>query len=271
MNITVIIRVYNRISDLELNLEIIKRFWISNNYYIICSHNGRDDGFIIPQALNNKFDLLLETKNTGHLTGNSLLILSALEYIPPNTDFVILLEADTWIFNEDIINKYTNLMKNSNYVWASAEWIEKYYTLGLDFAIIKYPFIIENKNLFNFTKHAESYVANYLIENKYQYKYIKELMPVHIPSLLRKVYNPSKGRFRIFRRAKMITHHIEELEYGLEEKKFYANLLLGYEYFDTTCPKNYFFEKVKLCFIDFILPFVPKSKWFKKKKIRKIE
>lgn len=271
MNITVIIRVYNRIVDLEINLEIIKKFWKSNNYFIICSHNGTDDGFIIPDSLKSKFDIVVESKNTGHLTGNSQLILSALEYIPKNTDFVVLLEADTWIFNDNLINKYANLMINSDYVWASAEWIEKYYTLGLDFAIVKYPFIIDNKNIFNFTKHAESYVANYLIKNNYKYLYIKELMPVHIPSLLRKVYNPSKGRFRIFRRAKMLTHHIEELEYGLEEKKFYANLLLEYEYFQTSCRKNYFIEKLKLAFIDFILPFIPKSKWFKKKKIRKIE
>jgi len=270
MNLAIILRVYNRINDLKINIDIIRKFWKSNNYFIICSHNGKDDGYLIPDDIKPFFDVIVETKNDGHLTGNSKLIFAALEYIPQNTDYVVLLEADTWIFDDALIYKYTNLMMKTGSVWASAEWIEKYYTLGLDFAIIDYNFIKSNSKIFGFSKHAESFVANYLINNNFKYLYIKELMPVHIPSLLRKIYNPTFGRFRVFLKANMITHHIEELKEGMEEKKFYANLVLGYRYFDTSCTKNYLKEKIKLCLIDFFLPIIPKSKWFKRKKIRKV-
>lgn len=271
--ITVVIRVYNRIEDLRYNINIIKKFWKKYNYHIICVFNGLSDGYRINDEIKFKFDTYVEiNENIGHISGNSQLLSYSLKYIPYDTDYVVILEADTWIFDDSIIEKYVKILDGSDYVWASAEWIEKYYTLALDFAIIKYNLLKNNPEIFNFTKHAESYVANYLINNGYKFIYIKEAMPVHIPSLLRKFYNPTKGRFRVFPKIKMVTHHVEEIENGMEIKKMYANIISKTNYFDLKFGKfQIFMKKLQLCIIYFILPIVPKSKWFKKKKMRIIQ
>lgn len=270
-NIAIIIRVFDRISDLDFCINAIKTFWQHNNYYIIVISNGKKQGYNISNFSKSHVDKYIELpENAGHLHGNSQLLLEGIKHIPADCKYSIILEADTWIFQDNLIKKYTQIMEKSKIVWASSEWIEKYYTLGLDFAIIDSSFIINNSEIFNFTVHAEAFIYNYLEKYKFKNIYIKENMPVHIPSFLRKFYNPSGGRFRAFLKSKMVTHHIEDLKNGIAEKQEIANAILGYRHFNVGSENDMKKIRCELKVINFLLPFIPKSKWFKKKRRRNI-
>jgi len=268
MNVAVVIRVYSRISDLDICLNLIKSYWKNNNYYIIVAANGKKNGFVISNESIKKIDKLIEIENnSGHLSGNSQLLSSSIEHIPLNCEYVIILEADTWVFSDNIIDKYICKMKVENCVWSSSEWVEKHYSLGLDFAIINTSYLKNNPKLFDFHKHPERYIYNYLFNDKQKFIYLKEAMPVHFPSLLRRFYNPSKGRMRCFSKVPMVTHHIEDLINGMEDKKKMSNITAGYKIFNIE--HNIFFDRIKLKIIEFIIAFFPRSKWIKRKEIRK--
>ncbi len=267
MMVAVIIRVYSRIKDLEICLDIIRRYWTHNKYFLIVVSNGLQNGHIIPASCRKAADLTIELEeNAGHLKGNSQLILAGLDKVGIEYDYTILLEADNWLFDDTLICKYLEKMQKENAVWASAEWIEKYYSLALDFAIVRTNFIKKHPEIFNFTIHAESYVCNHIRMLKEKYVLISECMPVHIPKLLRIFHNPSKGRVRSFDRALMVTHHVEELPSGLEEKKTLANIVLGRKEFDVQGRDNIRFRSLKLRIFLLLVRICPRSTWFKKKR-----
>ncbi|HLX55071.1 MAG TPA: hypothetical protein VKR58_14090, partial [Aquella sp.] len=114
---------YNRIEDLKYCISIIKDTWKLNSYYILVVSNGREDGYILDEDSLNKIDHLIEIKNNiGHFKGNSQLLLEGLPYIPHDCEYTVLLEADTWLFSDKLINKYTSKLKEENSVWASAQF-----------------------------------------------------------------------------------------------------------------------------------------------------
>lgn len=45
-------------------------------------------------------------------------------------------------------------------------------------------------------------------------------MPVHRPNMIKRIYNGYGGRIREFPKAKMVTHHIEDLEKWNINKKY---------------------------------------------------
>ena len=67
-------------------------------------------------------------------------------------------------------------------------------------------------------------------------------MPVLLPSYIKKYPFAPQGRFFIFPKSKMLTHHIELLKHGMEEKQAYFNLLSKSSFFST--PIKY--SKLKL-------------------------
>jgi glycosyltransferase involved in cell wall biosynthesis len=269
--ICVIIRVYNRMSDLEECINAIRKYWKENNYYVVVVSNGKNKGNIVSESVREKADKVVELEeNAGHLKGNSQLLMEGIKYIPKECKYSVILEADTWIFTDSIINKYIKKMEKEKAVWASAEWIERKWTLGLDIAIIETEFLNKNKKIFDFSIHPEGYVCNYIKDKNEKFIYIKENMPVHIPKAMRWIYNADKGRIRLFPKAKMVTHHIEELKGEIEEKKYLANVCCDENIFKEVEWKKKSKEYIKMKIYIFLAEIFPKSSWIKRKKREKI-
>jgi hypothetical protein len=264
--VCIIIRVYDRVADLELNLEIIKKTWLLNKYYIIISANGVKDGFALPDKvikLSSKINIIGD--NIGHLKGNSQLLLTALPYIPSSCKYTIILEADTWVFSDDLIEKYISLLDASEAVWASAKWYDKCFSLATDFAIIKTEFLYSYSDVFKFSKLPECYVANFLDKNNKKYLYIKENMPVLLPAYIKKYPYSFCGRFFVFPKSKTVTHHVEFLSGGIEEKKFFFNVVSRVHVFDHLYAKKKTsreFLKIKIAHLFSYI--FPRKSWFKK-------
>lgn len=263
--ICVLIRVYNRVEDLKCNIDIIKQTWTKHEYYIIVSSNGTSDGYNIPSQVENRVDRVLKIdNNVGHLSGNSQLLLEALPYIPSNCLYTILLEADTWLYSDGIIDKYLAEIEANNSVWASAKWYDKCYSLATDFAIVRTSFLLKNKDILKFSKLPECWVANYIIRNNYKYTYIRENMPVLLPSYIKSYPYAPFGRFFVFPYSKMITHHIENLLNGIEEKKFYFNIVSCTTFFPIEKRKSYTYEHMKIKFFTLLTCIFPRKSWFRK-------
>jgi len=267
--ITILIRVYNRIDDLVANIKIIRLLWKKfNKADIIVSFNGKEDGYFLPEVVSENANHVIElATNLGHLKGNSQMILEAYSFIPEDTDFLVLLEADTWLLDDSLIDRYVEYMKNENYVWCSAEWSKRTWSLGIDFAIVRYSVIKKYCfDLFNFGLRPEQWVCDFLSKNDLKFFYISELNPVHIPKILSILAFVNKRRNHVFLKAKMITHHIEELKNGIKEKYAIANCLIGSNFFVTDVKINCFFLKLKYLIINIISVVLPNSSWFRNKK-----
>ncbi len=230
--IAVIVRVYNRISDLEYNLDIIRKTWNANNYYLIVSCNGDSDGYHLTKKTYLLADKIVKSNNNqGHLSGNAYLLLQAIPYIPSDCVFTLILEADTWVYGDSIITKYKQRLIKKKAVWASAKWYDKCYSLATDFALISTRYLLNHPELFDFGNKPEIYVANYILDNKGRFVYIRENMMPNLPSYIHKYPYAPEGRFYIFPLSRMVTHHIELLNLGMDEKKRDFNILSN-NYFD---------------------------------------
>ena len=268
-NIAVLIRVYDRVNDLKYNIQIINDLWKQNNYKIYVSFNGKSDGYKLDKSIYNYSEEVIELdQNAGHLKGNSQLLLEGMEKIDlSNFEYLIILEADTWLMGDSLITKYISKLDSSDNVWASSEWVENRHSIGVDFAIIDANFISKHyKNMFTFKTMAEMWMAEYMMNINTKYIFIKELMPVHRPSLIKSIYNADGGRLRVFPLGNMVTHHIENLSGRMEKKKELADIVYGDNYF-INCSKlklNIFYFLYTL--LNITLKFIPKSSWFKDKK-----
>jgi len=179
------------------------------------------------------------THNAGHLSGNAQLILAGLPHIPASCRYTVLLEADTWVFSDALVQAYARRLAAGSAVWASAEWIEKHWSLGLDFALAETAYLQAHPEVFHFTTDAESWVCNRLRDEGRRFLYLTENMPVHQPKFLKFFGRHHGGRFRSFPRAGMVTHHVEDLPHGLETKQYLANVCLGRRDFPSaTSPRS---------------------------------
>lgn len=257
-SICIIIRVYSRIEDLICNLEIIRKTWTSNDYYIIVSGNGKVDGYKIPEIVLSQADKVLESeKNDGHYIGNAQLILNSIPYIPKNCEYTILLESDTWLYSDVLISEYIKRMDKSGAVWSSARWFYRLCSNATDFAIVNTEFLISNSQIVDFKYLPECWVSNFLADNNKKCIYINELKPVQLPVYVKRYPYAPKGRFYTFPEAQMITHHIEELVEGMNEKKYYFNLISKSDFFETGYSKNTNFEMFKIKLFRFLACLIP--------------
>lgn len=273
--VAVLIRVYDRVEDLKYNLQIIRDTWSHFIYYIIVVSNGYPDGYVIDDTSKQKIDKLLVLEfNSGHKKGNSQLLIEGVKYIPSDCNYTIILEADTWIYQDTVVKKYIASMKDSpNIVWCSADWYDKDYALATDFAIIKTSYIMENPDLFDFELLPEPYIANFLRDNNGQFKWITENMPVHVPSYIPRypyIEDRYNKRFYVFPKSKMVTHHIEFLREGMSQKKRYFNILSGINYFEDNSVKSKSWKKFKINFWINLSKLFLKKSWFKNKYYREI-
>lgn len=269
--IAVLVRVYNRLSDLQVCVDAIKKHWTQHPYHLMVISNGASAGYRVPDSIKASVAQVIELpENVGHIKGTSQLLQAGIPDLPDECEFTVLLECDTWIFTDRILAEYFRRLRENKSVWASAEWIEKYYSLAVDMAIVNTAFLKAHPAICQFETHAESHIYNYLLAHQQSFMYISENMPVHIPKLLRYVYNPYHGRNRSFVKAQTVTHHLEDLPRGLEEKQLLANITLGRKEFDLGEMTAIMRSHKKLRLLERIMPFIPRSRWIKPKKIRQI-
>lgn len=277
MEITVLIRVYDRVDDLKYNLQIIADTWKNNNYHVIVVSNGKSKGYDIPpQALALIDNLVSLEENAGHRKGNSQLLMEGTKYIPQNSEFTLILEADTWVYGDDIISKYAKLLAQSpDAVWASADWYDKYYALATDFALIKTDYIRQNPGVFDFELFPECHISNFLRDTNAGYIWIEENMPVHVPSYVSYKYpyvpNIKEGRFYVFPKSKTVTHHIEYLKGGIEQKKAYFNIVSNVDYFPEAKTSAKAWNRFKMRFWIGLSKCFVKRSWYSKKTYKEIE
>ena len=268
-NVAVLIRVYDRVDDLKYNLQIINDLWKQNNYKIYVSFNGKSNGYELDKSIYKYSEQVIELEqNAGHLEGNSQLLLEGMKNIElSNFDYLIILEADTWLMGDNLIVNYISKLESTSAVWASSEWVGNRYSVGVDFAIIKASFISKHyKNMFTFTTMAEMWIAEYMMNIDVKYLFIDELMPVHRPSLIKSIYNADGGRVRVFPKGNMITHHIENLDDGIKRKKELADIVYGKKYFTKTPNITLYINYYLYLSLQSLLKILPRSSWIKKKK-----
>lgn len=261
--ICVLLRVYNRVEDLKYCINIIRDTWKNNNFYIIVVSNGKKDGYVIDDNSIKKIDLLIEIENNvGHFNGNSQLLKAGLKHIPNNCNYTIILEADTWLYGDNIISSYISKLKAQNAVWASAQFYRYITNVATDFAIIKTSFIQSYPEVFTFSGTPEYYIGEYLTKNKHKFLYIKESMPVNLPKYIRKYPFAPTGRFFVFPQAKMVTHHIEVLMGGMDEKKLHFNAVADNNYFNIKLNISYKMLRAKMVFWIMLSALIPYKSWF---------
>lgn len=266
--ICVIVRVYNRIQDLEYNLEIIRKTWIQNDYYIIVSSNGENDGYVLTEKICSLSDQIVRYDgNSGHLKGNSMLLLQGIPHIPEDCEYTLLLEADTWLYKDNLISKYISKLKKRKAVWASAKWYDRFYSLATDFAIVNTEFLKNNQKILDFGIYPETYVATYLHNVGASWIYIKENMPVQIAGYIHNFPYAPYGRFYVFPRSHMVTHHIEHYQRGMSRKKKDFNVLSNNFFYEEKIllPHLYIFIIKMVVFFAFLLP---RRSWFRKIEFR---
>ena len=277
MKVAILIRVYDRIEDLKHNLQIISDTWKENDYYTIVVSNGKSNGYeVTPDSLPLIDKMVILEENAGHRRGNSQLLMEGIKYIPSDCKYTLILEADTWMYGDRIISKYTSLLDKSDFaVWASADWYDKYYALATDFAIIKTQYIIKNPGIFDFELFPECHISNFLRDTNAGYLWIKENMPVHVPSYVKYKYpyipNIKEGRFYVFPKSKTVTHHIEYLKGGMEQKKRYFNIIANDDYFTDIKSNNKSWNRFKMKFWIGLSKLLVKRSWYSDKTYKVIE
>lgn len=264
MKVCVLIRVYDRLEDLLCNLRIIRDSWTMNTYEIIVVSNGESNGHILPTEVYGLSDKVVKLKNnSGHLKGNSQLLLEGLKEIKlSDYDFFIILESDTWLYTDKIINKYSELLEGSDSVWASARWYDRFYSLATDFAIIKTSFLIDNVDIFDFERYPECHVYNYLFENKYSCIYIEENMYTHLPGYIKRFPYAPHGRFYVFPESMMVTHHVEDFKEGMAKKKRTFNAVAKYMYFKDVDNRFLWYRKAQISLSHFCGRLFPRRTWY---------
>ncbi len=276
MKVAVLIRVYDRVEDLKYNLQIIRDTWTALQYHVIVISNGKHKGYEIPLDSQKHIDkLVVLEENAGHRKGNSQLLMEGAKYIPDDCDFTLILEADTWVYTDAIIKKYTNLLSMSTKaVWASADWYDKYYALATDFALIKTDYIKQNPRIFDFELFPECHITNFLRDTKVGFLWITENMPVHVPSYVKYKYpyvpNIKEGRFYVFPKSRTVTHHVEYLKRGIEKKKEYFNVVADTDYFPDRKVSNKAWQRFKMKFWIGLSQCMLKRSWYSKKTYKEI-
>lgn len=261
----VLVRVFDRIPDLGVCLETIRTTWVENDYQVVVVSNGGGQGHRIPPADLGSFELLSLEQNAGHIRGNSQLLVEGLRRMSAECRYVVLIEADTWLFGDALITRIIRRMESRDWVWSSASWLDRYHSLALDFAVVSADAARSHPELFDFARHAECHVANTLRAKHLGYGFIPELMPVHVPRFVRALTPPTGGRFRCFPQAPIVSHHVEELAGGMEEKKWWANATLGREEFLVANPTNWEAQRRRLVWAQRLAKLSPRASWLRSK------
>jgi hypothetical protein len=265
--IDVLVRVFDRMADLQVCLGIIRRHWTRHACRVIVVSNGLSAGQAVPAACQALADEVLELEhNAGHIGGTSQLLQAGLPRLDARRRHAVLLEADNWLFSDALIQDYRERMVRQQAVWASADWFERHHSLALDFAIVDIAFLQTHPQVLRFGRNAETHVCHTLRGLGAKYLFIRECMPVHVPKSMRSLHDRYGGRLRSFPRAGMVTHHVEDLPGGMADKQAFANAVLGRREFEV--PGDIAALRRRLRALDWLARVAPRSRWFKPKKSR---
>lgn len=268
MRLCVVLRVHTRMADLETLVGIIGRHWTLPRHLLVVS-NGAAAGVAVPERVQQAVDDVLElAHNAGHIGGNAQLLQAALPRIPQDCPYTLLIEADTWLFDDHLLRRYLERLEHTGAAWASAEWQDRWHSVALDLALVRTQVLREHPELLDFRQHAECSVANRLDALGLARLPVTELMPVHIPALLRKVWNHWGGRFRCFPEGPLVTHHSEDLPEGLRTKRAEANRTLGRAEFSDVPAEYWAAARGRITALRKLARWVPRSAWLKRKKHR---
>lgn len=268
--IPVLIRVFDRMSDLECNVAVIRRCWQDRKYPIFIVSNGSKLGFGVPESVRNDAEIIELSENPGHFHGASQLLMTGISAVPLQYKYLVILEADTWLLSDRILRKYIDTMeKDNDVVICAANWIDKYHSTAIDCAIIRLSFFRQHLELFDFGNgdSIESRLYSDVIGFGKKVVTIKEAYPTVLPKAMPFNVQADGRRRRVFPRMPMVTHHIENLSGGVEEKKIIADKTAGKSIFASSrgrvelmcCPMMY-------RLYEWILIITPKSRWFKGRK-----
>jgi len=235
--------------------------------------NGEGNGYPISEAAKTQVDKVIYLdNNAGHLKGSSVLLLNSYPYIPDDCIYTLILEADTWVYEDALISKYIKIMNDCNIDWASARWYDRFHSLATDFALVRTKYIKEHKDLFDFVHFPECHIANHLRDNNGRYVYIKENMQTLIPSYIHFEWPYSKkGRFNCFPTGKMVTHHVEDYKTGFIIKKQEFNAVTGCRYFKDVPESNLVLAKICMRLSHLLQTILPKRSWFGKRSYLNID
>jgi len=265
MDVCVLIRVHSRMADLEVCLRAIRRHWHRHRYRVIVLSAGRPDGFLVPSSVASTGAEVIEIdSNPGHVAGTSLLLQEGMAHVPEGCRYTILLEADTWVHDDEVLDACIGRMNDGGAVWASAAWVEKLGSLAIDCAAVESAFLRDHPGLVTFTSRAELHVARYLAAARAPILHITEHMPVHVPRVLRPLVPAPQGRFRCFPAGAMVTHHVEDLTGGIAEKQRWANATLGRREYDVPGCEHLARDHRKLVWLQRLARIVPRSSWVMK-------
>lgn len=167
LKITFLIYTYDRIDDAKINMEIINELWEKSGLFysikIVHSYNGKKEWYP-KKYLEN---VLIRRKNPGHFQGAAELIDSGMAKIHKNfgdTDYVIVLAADTWLVNIKYVHRILQKMSKNNLYLATCPWglssRREFSDVGmaLDFFIIDQKWAKKYKMFpINFADFAEKY------------------------------------------------------------------------------------------------------------------
>lgn len=267
--IAVVIRVCNRLEDLAVCLDLVRTRWDRGRYHVVVVANGASDGFPLPPSARAAADTVVELPgNPGHRQGSAELLREGVARVPDECPYTVLVEADTWMLSDDVVGRWIRRLEASGGVWASAEWFERYWSLAVDFAIVSTDYAKGHPSLFSFTRHPETWICNHLLDDGAAFRYLREAMPVHVPRSMRAWISGQGGRFRSFPHARMVTHHIENLDGGIDEKRFLANVCAGSRIFETGSEREIAAEHRRLCRVMAAARFAPRSRWLGRKRRR---
>lgn len=266
--IAVIIRVFNRVEDLQRNLAIIRKCWTRAQYHVIVVFNGAAAGITLPPEVAQLCDeLVVLSDNAGHMKGNAQLLWEGVGLIPSDCRYTVLLEADTWLLDDHLIIRYRDALECTGTSWASAEWVEKYWSLAVDFALARSELLCgRREQLFRFDASPERRFAELFRREGIGFLYIRELMPVHVPASLRLLRVGYGGRFRLFTRGPLVTHHIEDMAGGMREKERLTDVATGTNRYTEMPRRQLWLRRLGYAALMRLAAWAPRSSWLRRKR-----
>ena len=262
----VLIRVYDRLADLEVALELVRSRWTRFPYHVVVAASGAADGHRPSPRARALADEVVELDaNPGKMAGTGRLLRAGLARVPADCDWTVLLEADTWVLGDAVIERTIARLTRARAGWCSAEWVERRWTLGLDLVVARRDLLASDPALFDGGDALEARVCHRLAERGERFLYLREAMPVHAPRLLRCLAGAPGGRFRCFPAVPMVTHHVEDLPGGIEEKKVLANACAGERVFPVGDAATLVRLRRRMLFERRLARLAPRSGWLGKR------
>ena len=265
--IAVVVRVYDRMADLDVALDLIRRRWTRRPVHVIVASNGLTAGHAVSDAARGRADQVVEiADNPGREAGAARLILDGVARVPAGIRHVVLLESDAWVLDDRVLDRHLTAMERSGAAWTSARWIERWSTRALDLALADVRALRAHPGWLD-GPELEARVAGGLADAGLVASDLLEAMPVHRPRLLARLGLGS--RRHCFPALPMVTHHVEDLRGGIVEKMAIANACAGTRVFDVADAGDRW-RRGRIALDEFVSRIAPRSSWWTRPRRRRL-